>query len=230
MAPEIMRYNGEEEYNEKVDCFSYGMLIYEIITTRQPFEGHEAVKEAILEGARPTLTPRDLEYPCCMLETMRRCWSGSAELRPSAAALVSLAGAPECAALCDAAGARPSRAAAAAPLLLPDKGLGAELWYGGGEPERLHTLQATHSAFTNHHTVRIPPDKAEPVLVTAICRVGNKMWVGDSAGRLLVYSISSCALSWSVRVQEVVGGAPSGVAALQPLQPLQRVALALACG
>lgn len=83
MAPEIMRYNGEEEYNEKVtnqnkksntlvlsrtrsimdfllqvDCFSYGMLLYEVLTLRQPFEGHEAVKEAVLEGARPALTTR----------------------------------------------------------------------------------------------------------------------------------------------------------------------------
>ncbi|CAG9789928.1 unnamed protein product [Diatraea saccharalis] len=58
MAPEIMRYNGEEEYNEKVDCFSYGMVLYEMISLRQPFEGHEAVKEAVLEGARPALTNR----------------------------------------------------------------------------------------------------------------------------------------------------------------------------
>lgn len=42
----------------QVDCFSYGMLVYEIVTCRQPFEGHEAVKEAILEGARPALTAR----------------------------------------------------------------------------------------------------------------------------------------------------------------------------
>lgn len=95
MAPEIMRYNGEEEYNEKVDCFSYGMLLYEIVTVRQPFEGHEAVKEAVLDGARPSLSPRDLEYPCSILETMRRCWSGAPELRPSAAALVSVAAAPD---------------------------------------------------------------------------------------------------------------------------------------
>jgi serine/threonine protein kinase len=27
MAPEIMKYNGEEEYTEKVDCFSFGMFM-----------------------------------------------------------------------------------------------------------------------------------------------------------------------------------------------------------
>jgi serine/threonine protein kinase len=60
MAPEIMRYNGEEEYTEKVDCFSFGMFIYELLTLHQPFEGHESVKECILEGGRPPLTYRVL--------------------------------------------------------------------------------------------------------------------------------------------------------------------------
>jgi hypothetical protein len=34
------------------------MVVYEVLSLRQPFEGHEAVKEAILEGSRPTLTTR----------------------------------------------------------------------------------------------------------------------------------------------------------------------------
>lgn len=62
MAPEIMRYNGEEEYTEKVDCFSFGMFIYELLTLHQPFEGHESVKECILEGGRPPLTYRVCEF------------------------------------------------------------------------------------------------------------------------------------------------------------------------
>lgn len=58
MAPEIIKYNGEEEYTEKVDCFSFGMFIYELVTMHQPFENHESVKESILEGHRPALTYR----------------------------------------------------------------------------------------------------------------------------------------------------------------------------
>ncbi|XP_069363530.1 leucine-rich repeat serine/threonine-protein kinase 1 isoform X1 [Maniola hyperantus] len=232
MAPEIMRYNGEEEYTEKVDCFSYGMLLYEIFTLRQPFEGHEAVKEAVLEGARPPLSPRDLQYPCSMLETMRRCWSGAPEWRPSAAALVAVCAAPECLALRDAAAARPAQAAAGAPLrrLADEGGDGWEIWYGGAEPERAHTLITTSTTFTHHHTLRVPPDNSEPVVVTAMCRVGTSMWLADSVGRLFVYTISTCTLSWSVRLHEAVGGAPSAVAALHHLAPLPRLAIALACG
>ncbi|XP_068625771.1 leucine-rich repeat serine/threonine-protein kinase 1 [Battus philenor] len=232
MAPEIMRYNGEEEYNEKVDCFSFGMLLYEVMTLRQPFEGHEAVKEAVLEGARPALTPRDLQYPCSMVETMRRCWSGAPELRPSAAALVAVAAAPEFLALADAAAARSSAAADAARVHLPSEegGLGWEVWFGGVEPERAHTLLCNSTTFLHHHSLRVPPDKEAAVLVTAICRVGGAMWLGDSVGRVFVYSASSCALLWSVPLQEVVGGAVGGVRALRALPALRRVALAAAAG
>jgi len=64
MAPEIIKYNGEEEYTEKVDCFSFGMFVYELVTMHQPFENHESVKESILEGHRPALTYRVRKIMC----------------------------------------------------------------------------------------------------------------------------------------------------------------------
>ena len=45
---QIKKYNGEEEYTEKVDCFSFGMFVYELLTLQQPFTGYETVKELIL--------------------------------------------------------------------------------------------------------------------------------------------------------------------------------------
>ncbi|CAG4936619.1 unnamed protein product [Parnassius apollo] len=233
MAPEIMRYNGEEEYNEKVDCFSFGMLLYEVMTLRQPFEGHEAVKEAVLEGARPALTSRDLQYPCSMVETMRRCWSGAPELRPSAAALVAVAAAPEFLSLADAASARACTSAiAATKVQLPseDGGLGWEVWFGGAEPERVHTLLANSTTFLHQHSLRVSPDKESAVLVTAMCRVGNTMWLGDSVGRVSVYSVSTCEMLWRARVAEAVGGGVCGVRALLPLPAHRRVALAAHAG
>lgn len=116
MAPEIMKYNGEEEYTEKVDCFSFGMFLYELIALRQPFEGHEAVKECILEGGRPILTRRETQFPCYCLDLMVLCWDQLPKVlfirllefiaiilnftfclqaRPSASQIVSIASAPE---------------------------------------------------------------------------------------------------------------------------------------
>ncbi|CAH2217065.1 jg22908, partial [Pararge aegeria aegeria] len=191
---------------------------------------HEAKKSQKTLLLKPV--SQDLQYPCSMLETMRRCWSGAPEWRPSAAALVAVCAAPEFLSLRDAAAARPSQAAAGSPLRrLADEGAdGWEIWYGGAEPERAHTLVTTPTTFTHHHTLRVPPDNSEPVIVTAMCRVGTNMWLADSVGRLFVYTIATCALSWSVRLHEAVGGTPSAVAALHHLAPLPRLAIALACG
>lgn len=153
--------------------------------------------------------PQDLQYPCSMLEMMRRCWSNAPEQRPSAAALTALCAAPEYLALLDAAAAGPSpprpAPATAAPIRArhshfgsvnqdavcsnvsnnQESGLsgpahqdpawlslanqeaawstggdgeGWEVWYGGSEPERAHSLLASGSGvFTHHHTLRVPP-------------------------------------------------------------------------
>jgi len=90
-----MRYNGEEEYTEKVDCFSFGMFMYELLTLRLPFENQECVKEHILEGGRPSLTQRDLVYPSYFIDLMTLCWSQQPKDRPSISQIVSIASAPE---------------------------------------------------------------------------------------------------------------------------------------
>jgi serine/threonine protein kinase len=55
MSPEIIRYNGEEAYTNKIDCFSFGMLLYEIIALKHPFENNEQIKDIVLNGGRPLI-------------------------------------------------------------------------------------------------------------------------------------------------------------------------------
>lgn len=85
IAPEILKYNGEETYSEKVDCFSYGMLLYQLITLKPPFEAQEQSKDIILNGGRPLIRAGDLEYPTLELDLMCLCWSDSPAERPSSA-------------------------------------------------------------------------------------------------------------------------------------------------
>lgn len=102
MAPEIIRYNGEEQYTEKVDCFSFGMFMYEILTLRQPFEGYETIKESILEGSRPSLTNKECSLiPSHFLDVIVLCWNEDPKKRPSASQIVSIFNAPECIHLID---------------------------------------------------------------------------------------------------------------------------------
>uniref|UniRef100_A0AC35THI1 Non-specific serine/threonine protein kinase n=1 Tax=Rhabditophanes sp. KR3021 TaxID=114890 RepID=A0AC35THI1_9BILA len=95
MAPEMIRYNGEQEYNSKIDCFSFGMFIYELLSLRLPFEGQEQFKELILEGGRPQLFENDLLNPSNYLDLMVTCWNHSSEDRPTSSEIVSIATAPE---------------------------------------------------------------------------------------------------------------------------------------
>ncbi|XP_019849257.1 PREDICTED: leucine-rich repeat serine/threonine-protein kinase 1-like [Amphimedon queenslandica] len=86
MAPEILMYYGKEAYNEKVDIFSFAMLIYEMITFRLPFEHltPSQANQANENGARPTLKRIDLPCPVLIRELMVWCWQQSEELRPTA--------------------------------------------------------------------------------------------------------------------------------------------------
>ena len=60
-------YHGKESYNEKVDIFSFAMLIYEMITFRIPFEHltPSQANQANENGARPTLK-RMVSYDVCV--------------------------------------------------------------------------------------------------------------------------------------------------------------------
>ena len=69
----------------KVDCFSFGMFLYELLTLKLPFEGQEQLKDIILNGGRPLIRAVDLEYPTLALDLMCLCWSDSPSDRPSAA-------------------------------------------------------------------------------------------------------------------------------------------------
>lgn len=84
MAPEILKYNGEESYSEKVDCFSFAMVLYELITLKHPFEGQDQIKDIVLNGGRPLVKTADLTYPSLMLDLMCLCWLDNPNERPSA--------------------------------------------------------------------------------------------------------------------------------------------------
>jgi hypothetical protein len=84
MAPEILKFNGEETYSEKVDCFSFAMLLYELISLKHPFEAQEQIKDIILNGGRPVLRNADLFYPTLMLDLMCLCWLENPTERPTA--------------------------------------------------------------------------------------------------------------------------------------------------
>ncbi|XP_041351808.1 mitogen-activated protein kinase kinase kinase 7-like isoform X2 [Gigantopelta aegis] len=81
MAPEV--FEGCN-YSEKCDVFSWGIILWEVITRRKPFDeiGGPAfrIMWAVHNGKRPPLI-RGLPKPLEIL--MTRCWSGNSSERPS---------------------------------------------------------------------------------------------------------------------------------------------------
>ncbi|KAK7861679.1 hypothetical protein R5R35_005355 [Gryllus longicercus] len=227
MAPEIMRYNGEEEYTEKVDCFSFGMFIYELLTLHQPFEGHESVKECILEGGRPPLTYRETLYPSLMLDLMVLCWSQSPRDRPSASQIVSIASAPEFTHLGDTVslnhgGSVVATSAVILPEIAEEGGCSAELWMACSNA-RVDLLMGSPRGWLQYCTLALPQHP------TAACTVDGNVWIGDSMGAIHAYIGKDCCKLFSYTLDPE---APEtcAVCAMVPLPVLQRVAVALSNG
>lgn len=220
MAPEIMKYNGEEEYTEKVDCFSFGMFIYELLTLHQPFEGHESVKEYILEGGRPPLTHRETLYPSSILDLMVLCWAQKPKDRPSASQIVSIASSPEFIQLYDCTVLDHSEninsACTHLTTNIEENIYQGDFWLGGNS--RIDVLMASDLGWESYCCIRFD------VPVTALKIVNNEVWVGDSDGNLNAYHADTISWGWKY----VLGDAP--IVAILFLQELNRVAVGLRNG
>ncbi|CAJ0570985.1 unnamed protein product, partial [Mesorhabditis spiculigera] len=208
MAPEIVRFNGEEEYTQQVDSFSFGMFCYELLSLRLPFDGEDHVKERLLDGARPFLLPHELLLPSLMLDTMVLCWRSSPSLRPTSSHLVSLVGAPEFPRLLDTLNL--SSLHAPPPCLASivttedwdDDELDAEVWLTASD-NTLHCLSCTQFGWTEHRRTTVP---ISPTWLLRGAETGT-MWGVSRSGTLAVFSASlnhSTNLDLPVDGQQVV--------------------------
>ncbi|CAL8114388.1 unnamed protein product [Orchesella dallaii] len=197
MAPEIIRYNGEEEYTEKVDIFSFGMLLYEMISLKQPFDGCENVKESILEGMRPSLTQRDCDfYPLYILDLMVVCWSHIPRDRPSASQIVSIASSPEFTITRDIVQLNVTNVVAA---------LGIQY---GGEPEvwascstgGIYCLKLKSATIDSCHCFDFITGA-----VTAMCRVDDFVWMGDTMSKIHVLKVNDYSKTVESDLESQVG-------------------------
>jgi serine/threonine protein kinase len=82
-APEVLR---GESISEAADSYSYGVLLYELLSSQQPYANVPA--ERIIGGiitemlARPSL-PEGWERPPQLVELMHECWQDASERRPT---------------------------------------------------------------------------------------------------------------------------------------------------
>ncbi|CAI5438650.1 unnamed protein product [Caenorhabditis angaria] len=187
MAPEIVRFNGEEEYTQKVDCFSFAMFLYELLTLKLPFEGEEHVKERMLDGARPVLLPHELLLPTPMLDLLVHCWSAHPESRPSSSQLVGFCAAPEFTHLldvCELNEALPPTEILAVPISddvdSPDD-FESQLWLSGRE---MTVMSCTQYGFVDTKSINFP------FRAKFVSKIRDSIWSCDECGQVTVYGIS----------------------------------------
>ena len=80
MAPEVFRH---ESYDERVDVYSFAMILYNILNGKPPWHtinGLKAVTKASREGERPILQ-RHWDLRLCNL--LKQCWDEAPSNRPS---------------------------------------------------------------------------------------------------------------------------------------------------
>ncbi|OQR84649.1 kinase domain containing protein, partial [Thraustotheca clavata] len=90
VAPEIMRR--DTNYTEKIDVYSFSMLIVEMMNRRTPYADETMPKAELLrqvadQGKRPNVMHRE-EWPPKLVELMELCWSNDSSKRPSFTTIV----------------------------------------------------------------------------------------------------------------------------------------------
>ena len=81
----------------QVDVFAYGMVLFEMLSQRSPFDDVEALKRnhEVREGKRPALQAKETRTLIQMQDVMRMCWEKEPENRPTMSQIVEWIRAPE---------------------------------------------------------------------------------------------------------------------------------------
>lgn len=150
MAPEVLL--SSPYYDEKVDVYSFGILLWELVTSMRPYEGEDFTKVTIeiLENNKRPIIPDNIAPNLRIL--IEKCWDRDPEKRPSFHQIVTMLTDP----LCQIPGCN-------IPIFMREAGIKIKHMYSSSSPSsiiRNRRLCRTLSDLKNN----IPKDSFERVL------------------------------------------------------------------
>eukprot|EP01135_Chromosphaera_perkinsii_P005347 Nk52_evm28s343 gene=Nk52_evmTU28s343 len=91
MAPELLEVDESNPATTKVDVYSYGVILWEILTRKQPYKSltAAAIVSKVKQGHRPSIPP---DCPAELNSLIKACWEQAPEKRPTFENILSMLG------------------------------------------------------------------------------------------------------------------------------------------
>uniref|UniRef100_A0A4W3H6W8 non-specific serine/threonine protein kinase n=1 Tax=Callorhinchus milii TaxID=7868 RepID=A0A4W3H6W8_CALMI len=192
-APEIMP---GIVYDEKVDMFSYGMVLYELLSGHRPVLGHHQIQIAkkLAKGLRPSLGLLE-EVQFHSLQTlMTECWDTKPEKRPAANSIVRMMQDPSF------------------PVLMYTLSCGRQnLFYSSQEQEQTIIFWDGEGEERNYSVVNIEKGLIEVdriscpgIRLSCQLKLQTALWIATEDQKIHVYSLKGmCPLNKFLKVLDV---------------------------
>ncbi|XP_067948153.1 leucine-rich repeat serine/threonine-protein kinase 1-like [Watersipora subatra] len=209
MAPEIIEFQGKEEYTEKVDCYSFGSFLYELITLKRPFHNGEGnINSYVIAGKRPAISNSEVIFPSDMLDLMSLCWDQDPNVRPSADRILTIVSHPHFSQLQEVVKAKANidsvtcscaveksvpidMKASVMEVSFEQKAkMGYDVYVAGGvragtrwQGSLNKLVYGSNGQFLSSEMVELVPDTS---LLVACCAVESSCWLADTEGTIYV--------------------------------------------
>ncbi|XP_034536413.1 leucine-rich repeat serine/threonine-protein kinase 1 isoform X2 [Notolabrus celidotus] len=175
-------------YDAKVDMFSYGMVLYELLSGQRPALGHHQLQIAkkLSKGIRPVLgSPEEVQF-YCLQSMLTECWDTKPEKRPVAAQCLRQMQEPSFPCLrfilsCD----------SHAQLFLSQlQGYSAVFW-SGDKDERNYSVVNIEKG-----QVEVKRMSCQGSKISCQMKMGNTLWMATEEQDVFIYSLKDmCPLS-----------------------------------